>query len=45
MSKKEKAYRSFYGLSTKEVIDEDELIQFNPEVERMHGDEDPYSDY
>lgn len=45
MSKKEKAYRAFYGFSPEEEIDEDELVHFNPEQERMHGDEDPYSDY
>ena len=46
ISKKEKAYRAFYDLADDDVIDEDELVSWSPEAERMHCDDyQPYGEY
>lgn len=44
MSKHERAYRDFHGLSDDEEINEDDLITFDPE--NPHCDDEPCgSDY
>jgi hypothetical protein len=46
ISKKEKAYRAFYDLADNDVIDEDDLVTWSPETERMHDDDYlPYGEY
>ena len=46
MSKHEREYRAVHDLSDDDEIDEDDLVAWSPEVERMHYDDDtPFGEY